>query len=346
MSVASSSQTSADPLVSVVIPAYNAEKTLERAIVSVLQEKSVPLELIVVDDGSTDSTPRVVDAAAALDNRVRRISRSNGHVAAACNTGTHAARGKYVAFLEADDEWLPGKLPQQLQIFESFPDVGAVFTNFYNHDEVLDTTELLSEQQKNVLALLPRKIIADHAIIIDGDLRPYLLKNNFILRSSIMIPRNLLLDLGGQDENLRGDDDWDLWFRMGGKVKFAYLDQPLALRHKRSDSMSRPSPNWYAALIKSKKKSLDCVAKTSELCDMVAPLRRHLCRLHRSLILSHAKRWEWLRACKAFKASLEFGFDPRSLLLLGLGILGPIPFAMRRVVLGRLKSSNSLPTTE
>ena len=221
-----------------------------------------------------------------------------------------------------------------------------MFTNFYNHDEITDTTELLSEQQKDVLALLPRKTIADHAVIIDGDLRPYLLKSNFILRSSIMIPRNLLLDLGGQDENLRGDDDWDLWFRMGGKVKFAYLDQPLALRHKRSDSMSRPSPNWYAALIKSKKKSLDFVARTTELHGLVAPLRSHVCRLHRSLILSHVMRWEWLRACGVFRASLEFGFDPVSFVLVGLGALGPIPFTVRRIVLGRLKSPNSIPTAE
>jgi glycosyltransferase involved in cell wall biosynthesis len=339
------SDISAEPFVSVVIPAYNAEKTLERAMASVLQEKSVPLELIVVDDGSTDSTPQLIDNAARADKRVRRISRPNGHVAAACNTGIRAAQGKYVAFLEADDEWLPGKLRQQLQTFDSCPQIGAVFTNFYNHDEVTNTTELLSEQQKDVLAAMPRKCITDHAVIIDGDLRPSLLKSNFILRSSIMIPRSLLLDLGGSDENLRGDDDWDLWFRMGGKVRFAYLDQPLALRHKRSDSMSRPSPAWYGALIKSKKKSLDFVARTSEFRGLVAPLRLHICRLHRSLILSHVMRWEWLHACKALVAGLEFGFDPLSFLLVGLGVLGPIPFTVRRIVLGRLKSSNSFPTT-
>lgn len=333
-----------EPLVSVVIPAYNAEKTLERAILSVLQEESIPLELIVVDDGSTDSTAQVVDTAAAHDNRVRRITRPNGHVAAACNTGLHAARGKYVAFLEADDEWLSGKLQQQLQIFESNPQIGAVFTNFHNHDEVAKTTELVSEQQKAILSSLPQKPIPDHAVIIDGDLRPYLIKSNFILRSSIMIPRDLLLELGGQDESLRGDDDWDLWFRMGGMTKFVYLEEPLALRHKGAGSMSRPSPNWYAAVIRSRRKALEFVTRTPGLRNLVQPLRRQICGLHRSLILSLVKRWQWWRACKALVAGLEFGIDLPSFLLVGLGIFGPIPFTARRLVLGFLKPSSRSPT--
>jgi len=334
------------PLVTVVIPAYNAEKTLERAIVSVLLETSIPFELIVVDDGSTDSTPQLIDAAAQVDKRVRRISRPNGHVAAACNTGIHAARGQYVAFLEADDEWLPGKLRQQLEVFECGPSAGAVFTNFYNHDEVTNTTELLSEQQQHVLGALPKKRITEHAVIIDGDLRSHLIESNFILRSSMMIPRSLLLEVGGSDESLRGDDDWDLWFRMGGKVRFAYLDQPLALRHKRSDSMSRPSPQWYTAVIRSRTKALESVAQTPALRDLLYPLRRQVCHLHRSLILSHVKRWEWWRACKALVAELQFGFDPLSFLLVGFGVLGPIPFTVRRIVRGCLNCPNKLPADQ
>lgn len=334
------SHVSTEPLVSVVIPAYNAGKTLERAMASVLQEKSVPLELIVVDDGSTDSSPQVIDNAARADKRVRRISRPNGHVAAACNTGIRAARGKYIAFLEADDEWLPGKLERQVHILESWPEIGAVFCNFVNHDEVTNVSELLSDQQKEVLEALPKKRINDHDAIIDGDLRPYLIRSNFILRSSITARREILAALGGCDENLKGDDDWDLWFRMGGELRFAYMEEPFAVRHKRSDSMSRPSPGWYGAVIKSRKKSLDFVATTSELRGLVAPLRLQVCRLHRSLILSHVRRWEWLRAWRALVAGLRYGFDPVSFLLVGLGILGPIPFAARRALIGRLRAQS------
>src|SRR5215471_7992032 len=189
-----------EPLVSVVIPAYNAEKTLDRAMHSALQERGVPIELIVVDDGSIDSTPQIIDRATAMDPRVRRITRPNGHVAAACNTGLAASRGEYVAFLEADDEWLPGKLANQVKFMETQASVGLVFCEFYNHDEVLGTCELLSAQQKDVLDALPKNLVAPHAFTIQADLRPFLIKSNFILRSSVMVRRKLITEIGGSDE--------------------------------------------------------------------------------------------------------------------------------------------------
>ena len=340
------SDISAEPLVSVVIPAYNAGKTLQRAMASVLQERSVPLELIVVDDGSTDSTPKLIDAVAQTDKRARRITRPNGHVAAAYNTGIRASCGKYVAFLEADDEWLPGKLRQQIDILESWPEVGAVFSNFYNHDEVTNVRQLLSEQQKQVLEALPKKRIGNHDVIIDGDMRPFLIRSNFILCSSITMRRQLLLKLDGCDENLKGGQDWDLWVRMGAEIQFGYNENPLVVRYKGRDSMSRPTPKWFRALIKAQEKVLSIAQQVPELRPEVSLLKYQLRLAHRSLIVSHVKHWQWWHACKALVAGLEFGFDPLSFLLVGLGVLGPIPFTLRRIVLGRLKSSNSVITTE
>lgn len=331
-----------NPIVSVVIPAYNAESTLERAMASVLSEVVIPLELIVVDDGSTDSTPQVIDAARDKDQRVRRITQVNGHVAAACNTGLHASRGKYIAFLEADDEWVPGKLRKQLELFNSHPEIGASFTNFYNHDEVTGTTETVSEQQKGVLKAMPRRRINEYATIIDTDLRPFLIQSNFILRSSIMMPRELLLSLGGQDTTLRGDDDWDLWFRMGGSVTFAFLEEPLAIRHKGPNSMSRPSPNWYTSIIRSRTKTFNWVCAREELGHMVKPLRLQIGQMHRSLILTYVKRWEWWKAYKTWITGLKYGFDMMSVVLLIAGILGPIPFAMRQTLVGLFKGSRRI----
>jgi len=327
------------PLVTVVIPAYNAEKTLERAIVSVLQEISIPLELIVVDDGSTDSTPRLIDAAAQVDKRVRRISRPNGHVAAACNTGIRAARGKYVAFLEADDEWLPGKLQKQMDLLKARPEVQAVFCNFVNRDEVTGVRELLFDQQRRVFEALPKIELNDQAAIIDGDLRPFLVRSNFILRSSLLVGLDVLLSLGGSDEELKGDDDWDLWFRMGGAVRFAYLRQALGIRHKLSTSMSRPSPKWFEAVIKSRKKSLEMVKRTPELSSLVQPLRRQLLLLHRSLIISHNQSWEWRQSWVAFGSASKCGVDPVLWLLVATGFLGPIPFKLRRAVLSLVRGN-------
>ncbi len=255
------------------------------------------MELIVVDDGSTDSTPDVIDRATRLDRRVRRITRPNGHVAAACNTGIAASHGKYVAFLEADDEWLPGKLENQFKFMEAQPSVGLVFCEFYNHDEVTGTCELLSAQQKEVLDALPKNQVAAHAFTIQADLRPFLMKSNFILRSSVMVRRKLITEIGGSDESLRGDDDWDLWFRMGATVQFGYVDLPSAVRHKRADSMSRPTPDWYLAVVRSRTKTLNAVRLNPELKELIGPLRAQLSRLHRSLVLAHVRRWEWWRGC-------------------------------------------------
>src|SRR6516162_596409 len=105
------------PLVSVIIPAYNAERTLRRAIDSALAQDYQPIEIIVVDDGSKDATSEV--AAAYLDKAVQlvQLPRNCGE-SGAMNTGIAVAKGEYIAFLDADDEWLPKKLTRQIAALE------------------------------------------------------------------------------------------------------------------------------------------------------------------------------------------------------------------------------------
>src|SRR6266481_2960226 len=101
------------PLTSVVIPAYNAELFLERTLRSALRQTHSNLEVIVVDDGSTDKTRVIAEAAAAIDDRVRIISVPNGGVAKSRNIGIAEANGEFVAFLDADDLWHPAKFELQ-----------------------------------------------------------------------------------------------------------------------------------------------------------------------------------------------------------------------------------------
>ena len=102
------------PVISVVIPAYNAAETLERALVSVAVQSLADIEIIVVDDGSTDDTPRLLRDRAALDPRMRALTQANGGVARARNAGIAAARAEWVATIDADDLWHPRKLELQL----------------------------------------------------------------------------------------------------------------------------------------------------------------------------------------------------------------------------------------
>lgn len=103
------------PLVSVVMPVYNAQATMHRSIDSVLQQSHAHLELILVNDGSRDDSPAIMDDYARQDPRIVAIHQANGGVAAARNRGLQAARGSHVAFLDSDDWWAHDKLAQQLE---------------------------------------------------------------------------------------------------------------------------------------------------------------------------------------------------------------------------------------
>jgi len=312
------------PQVSVVLPAYNVEATLRPAMGSVLQERAVPLELIVVDDGSTDSTAQV--AAAVEDDRVRVISRPNGGIAAACNTGIREAVGEYVAFQDADDEWLPGKLVSQVDLLRKAPEVGAVFCNAYNRDVVRGTTELLFEQLWAVVADLPKRRIGRDQVVIDGDIRPHLVRRNFIMRPTMLVRSAVLMSFGGFDEELRGTDDAHLWFRMGAEVRFAYLETPYFLRVKGPVSMSRRSPEWFTQVVRMLKKLRAIAVEDPSARDLLPLIEKRLARTHRSLIKSQVKRWQWFAAARSFRAGLAYGFDPVSALFWLAGVAGPVPF--------------------
>jgi glycosyltransferase involved in cell wall biosynthesis len=119
--------------VTVVIPTYNFGRFIEEAVASVLSQDVRDLEVIVIDDGSTDDTGDRL--ARIADPRVRRVQLDHVGVGAARNYGLSVARGRHVAFLDADDRWRPGKLRRQLDLLESEPQVGFVFTNFVRFDD-------------------------------------------------------------------------------------------------------------------------------------------------------------------------------------------------------------------
>jgi glycosyltransferase involved in cell wall biosynthesis len=113
-----------DRFVSVVIPVYNGERYLRQAVESVLEQTHRPLEIIIVDDGSTDGTAAV---AAQFGDAIRYVLQTNGGAASARNHGAELATGNYLAFLDADDLWVPTKLSRQLQMLEENPDIQLVF---------------------------------------------------------------------------------------------------------------------------------------------------------------------------------------------------------------------------
>jgi len=207
--------------VSVVIPAYNAGRFIGEALASIRAQTLGDVEVIVVDDGSTDDTVREAERfSTTLD--LALIRQSNAGPAAARNVGVRRARGAHCAFLDADDVMLPERLAAQLALFDADSDIGLVHTDLMTFDEggVIHRT---------------RKAFSDPC---GGMVLDRLLMDNFITTSTVMAPRERLIEAGLFGEGRRISEDFELWLRMAARWKVAYLDQPLVRYRRRAGSLS------------------------------------------------------------------------------------------------------------
>jgi glycosyltransferase involved in cell wall biosynthesis len=205
------------PHVSVIIPAYNAEAFIVDTVNSVLNQTFQDLEIIVVDDGSKDGT---VAALAQFGGHVRVHQQANGGVARARNTGVSLATGTWIAFLDADDLWMPQKLERQLSI-ASAP---MSFTDRLNIGARGDLPELQSLSTP----------------MCGGDLFvPLMREGNFITNTSVMIKRELFEKLGGFYTGLNGTEDWDLWIRVAERNEIGFVPEPLVKYRFHEASISR-----------------------------------------------------------------------------------------------------------
>ena len=205
--------------ISVVIPAYNAERTLAAALDSVIAQTRHADEVIVVDDGSTDATAAI---AGAYGPPVRCLSLANGGVARARNAGIAAAGGDLVAFLDADDVWLPEKLARQSELMETRAEVGLCFTAVQRSDERLVALEVLP------------------ACDYDDFCEALLLFSNVVQTSSStsVVRRELLSTCGGYDPRFSQCADWDLAIRLSLLTTFAPIDEPLVIYRTSPANMS------------------------------------------------------------------------------------------------------------
>jgi len=208
------------PLVSAIIPTFNRAWALGRAIDSVLAQAYRPLELIVVDDGSTDETPRLL-APLAAQGLIRAIRQPNRGVSAARNAGLAAARGSLVAFLDSDDEWLPGKIEAQVEFLEGRPE------------------EVLVQTQERWIRGGRRVNPGRRHRKLAGDIFIPSLKLCLISPSAVMLRRRLFEETGGFDEDLPAAEDYDLWLRVLTRHPAGLIDRELVIRHGgRPDQLS------------------------------------------------------------------------------------------------------------
>ena len=198
-------------MVSVIITCYNYGKYLPECIQSVLNQTYKNVEIVIVNDGSTDNTNDIMLPYLA-NNSVKYISQDNRGQANAKNVGIANSTGEYIAFLDADDLWLPDKLEKQLQCICN-DTIGVVYCRANYFDE--DSNELNYEMTSEYLQ--PQK----------GKVTEYLIFDNFIQFSSTIVKRECFKKFGCFDETLKMGIDWDLWLRMSTYYHFDYVNERL-----------------------------------------------------------------------------------------------------------------------
>ena len=224
------------------MPAYNALPYIGQAIQSVLDQDYEALELIVVDDGSSDGTP---DAARRFGERVRVIEQKNGGPAAARNRGARAARGELLAFLDADDVWLPGKVRAQVDYLAVQPDVGVVFGQWIRWEANPDGSF-------SPPPVVPKNTGAALTVAgLSGWIYPELLLDSVVWIVSAMVRRSLWDGLGGLDETLRIGEDYDFFLRASRQCRIDKLSRTVAYYriHKQSTTHVVRPENYECKVI-------------------------------------------------------------------------------------------------
>ncbi|MDT8447466.1 MAG: glycosyltransferase [bacterium] len=219
-------------LVSVIMPAYKAEAYIKEAISSVISQTYRDWELLVIDDGSPDRSGEL--AASFGDPRIQVIAQENAGVSVARNRGLEQAQGDWIAFLDADDIWLPEKLELQLAAAQRADQPSIVYSDFVAFDEAGN------EQRPKYLRLFPPEKQ-------QGWVLETMLQHNFMGLLTVMLPREALKKVGVFSTSLGQGEDWDLWIRLAEFYPFVYVPKSLARYREHAGGLSKDyEPNERA----------------------------------------------------------------------------------------------------
>jgi len=257
------------PVVSVIIPAYNAEAFIAETLASVVAQTLTDIEIIVVDDGSRDGTARVVQSFPT----VRYVHKTNGGVSAARNHGVSQARGEFIAFLDSDDIWHPDKLRQQVQAMREHPDSDLCRTR-------------LSVHPANLPAIVSGKERSDAPHTLVPNLAPSFI-DPYFTTSAVMVRKSAFERVQGFDTSLRIAEDVDFYLRLlAGAPKVVLMTELLVYKRPVEGSLGDDSRAGYVQLLKVYDRFL---AQHPEARQAMGEgvIKRAYYHLHTALTLSH-----------------------------------------------------------
>ena len=224
------------PLISVVIPAYNAEQFIADALLSIKEQDYAPIEILVVDDGSCDNTADIVRQTAP---KARLIQQKNAGASAARNTGMRHATGEYICFLDADDGWFPGKLRAQVDYLAEHLEVGVVY-----HEWLVWKPDTDGTFHSPAIPIVPPSgsIQAEHS----GWLYCLLLLDSIVHTSTVMLRRQVLNEIGYFDTALEIGEDYDYWIRVSRHYPIHKLSGTYSFYRATPGSLTtHPKPKNY-----------------------------------------------------------------------------------------------------
>jgi glycosyltransferase involved in cell wall biosynthesis len=220
------------PKISVIIPTYNHGGYVGKAINSVLNQTYKDYEIIVVDDGSTDNTRRLIDA---YGNQIKYIYQENQGLASARNTGIQASQAKYVAFLDADDWFAEDNLQIKMSFMESHPDAVWVYSDWQYLDDKGNYLE-----KGSTIFKYAQKRLTGHIF------EELVYSRNFVSPCTVVVKKAILEDVGYFDPEVICQEDLDLWLRISLKYPAHYIDKALVYVTALPGSLSRDFSKWVS----------------------------------------------------------------------------------------------------
>lgn len=288
------------PLVSVVITTYNAASTLEETLLSILSQTYSPIDIIVVDDGSKDDTREIVQSVAPS---AIYIYQENQGQPSARNTGIQASKGDYIAFVDADDAWLPEKVERQVRALQESPSCGWVYCDaLYCKEELNEVSYRLSKVSKP----------------FEGNILENLLVHNFICSATPMMKKEIFADIGLWDPNRRLCEDLGMWLRIASRFRIAYVPEALAKHRMSANSLSS---SWSAEPLLKAHLELFDLARLNNPSISSKTIKKAIANTHRKIAFKMIKDGKPIQGLKII---LRSPLHPLCILPFLLGLIGTI----------------------